>query len=101
MYGEANIFIFNISKIFKRGDADFRFHRFHEKLGDSFSAILQEMDDLVILMDESHRSRAPASLDAVNHLKPVSGLDGLRKMGEKIGSLKSANRSSLQFRSEF
>ena len=75
MYGEANIFIFNISKIFKRGDAEFRFHRFHEQLGDSFSAILREMDDLVVLMDESHRYRAPASLKAINHLKPVLGLE--------------------------
>ncbi|GAX62372.1 hypothetical protein SCALIN_C31_0006 [Candidatus Scalindua japonica] len=75
IYDEANIFIFNISKIFKRGDADFRFHRFHEQLGDSFSAILREMGDLVILMDESHRYRAPASLKAINHLKPVLGLE--------------------------
>ena len=75
IFGEANIFIFNISKIFKRGDADFRFHRFHEQLGDSFSAILRDMDDLVVLMDESHRYRAPASLKAINHLKPVLGLE--------------------------
>ncbi|MGR3319057.1 MAG: DEAD/DEAH box helicase family protein [Candidatus Anammoxibacter sp.] len=75
LYGEANIFIFNISKIFKRGDTDFRFHRFHEQLGDSFSAILREMDDLVVLMDESHRYRAPASLKAINLLKPVLGLE--------------------------
>ncbi|MGR3179312.1 MAG: DEAD/DEAH box helicase family protein [Candidatus Anammoxibacter sp.] len=75
IYGEANIFIFNISKIFKRGDTVFRFHRFHEQLGDSFSAILREMDDLVVLMDESHRYRAPASLKAINLLKPVLGLE--------------------------
>ena len=75
MYGEANIFIFNIGKIFSRGDTDFRFHRFHEQLGDSFSAILREMDDLVVLMDESHRYRAPASLNAINHLMPVLGLE--------------------------
>ena len=75
VYGEANIFIFNIGKIFRRGDTDFRFHRFHEQLGDSFSDILREMDDLVVLMDESHRYRAPASLKAINHLNPVLGLE--------------------------
>lgn len=75
IYGEANVFIFNIGKIFKRGDMDFCFHPFHEKLGDSFFAILREMSDLVVLMDESHRYRAPASLNAINHLKPVLGLE--------------------------
>ncbi|MBF0353277.1 MAG: DEAD/DEAH box helicase family protein [SAR324 cluster bacterium] len=75
LYGEANIFIFNIGKIFSRGDTDFRFHRFHEQLGDSFSAVLRDMDDLVVLMDESHRYRAPASLKAINHLKPILGLE--------------------------
>lgn len=75
MYDEVNIFIFNIGKIFSRGDTDFRFHRFHEQLGDSFSAILREMDDLVVLMDESHRYRAPASLKAINHLNPILGLE--------------------------
>jgi len=72
----ANVFIFNISKIFAaRTDTEFRFHRFHEDLGSSFSAILQEMDDLVVLMDESHRYRGDASLQAINHLKPVLGLE--------------------------
>jgi type III restriction enzyme len=33
------------------------------------------MDDLVVLMDESHRYRAPASLKAINHLKPVLGIE--------------------------
>ncbi len=71
----AIIFVFNISKIFKRSDTDFRFHRFSEYLGDSFASILQEMDDLVFLMDESHRYRGKASLEAINHLKPVLGLE--------------------------
>ena len=71
----AVIFVFNIGKIFTRADSDFKFHSFSEYLGDSFSAILQQMDDLVILMDESHRYRAPASLKAINNLKPVLGLE--------------------------
>jgi len=71
----ANVFIFNIGKIFTRGDTDFKFHRFNEVLGDSFSAILQGMDDLVVLMDESHRYRGPASITAINHLRPALGLE--------------------------
>jgi type III restriction enzyme len=77
----ANVFVFNIGKIFSAQEKDeagrpqFKFHRFNETLGDSFAAILQRMDDLVILMDESHRYRAPASLKAINNLKPVLGLE--------------------------
>lgn len=72
---KANVFIFNISKIFSRTDVEFKFHKFNETLGDSFSALLREMDDLVFLMDESHRYRGEKSLKAINHLKPVLGLE--------------------------
>jgi len=44
LYGQANVFIFNISKIFNsRKDIDFKFHEFRETLGNSFSAMLREM----------------------------------------------------------
>ena len=73
---QARIFIFNIGKIFTvRTDTEFKFHRFNETLGNSFSAILQEMDNLVFLMDESHRYRGVASLKAINNLKPALGLE--------------------------
>ncbi len=72
---QIQVFIFNISKIFTRTDLEFKFHKFNEFLGNSFSAVLQEMDDLVVLMDESHRYRGEASLNAINHLKPVLGLE--------------------------
>lgn len=72
----ATVFVFNIGKIFApRTDTEFKFHRFNEFLGDSFSAILKSMDDLVVMMDESHRYRGPASLEAINHLRPVLGLE--------------------------
>ncbi len=71
-----NVFIFNISKILTaRTDTEFKFHRFNELLGNSFSAILREMGDLVVLMDESHRYRGEASLAAINHLRPALGLE--------------------------
>lgn len=71
----AFIFIFNIGKIFNRTDTEFKFHAFDEDLGDSFSTVLQHLDDLVILMDESHRYRGAASLKAINHLRPALGLE--------------------------
>ena len=57
---EATVFLFNIQKIQPpKGARNFKFHRYHELLGESFSGILQRLDDLVVLMDESHRYRAP------------------------------------------
>jgi type III restriction enzyme len=70
----ASIFLFNIQKIIQRG-GQFKFHKWNENLGNSFASILETMDDLVILMDESHRYRAPASLKAINNLRPALGLE--------------------------
>lgn len=75
MHNPATIFVFNIGKIFKRTDVKFQFHDFKEVLGAAFSEMLRGMDDLVVLMDESHRYRGAASLKAINHLKPVLGLE--------------------------
>lgn len=72
---EIQIFIFNISKIFTRGDLEFKFHKFHENLGGSFAEVLRSFDDLVICMDEAHRYYAPASKVAINYLNPVLGLE--------------------------
>lgn len=72
---EIQIFIFNISKIFTRGDQEFKFHKFNENLGGSFADVLRSFDDLVICMDEAHRYYAPASKKAINHLKPILGLE--------------------------
>ncbi|MDW7663042.1 MAG: DEAD/DEAH box helicase family protein [Bacillota bacterium] len=72
---EIQLFIFNIGKIFNRGDVQFKFHDFHELLGGSFAEVLKSFDDLVICMDEAHRYYAPASLKAINYLNPVLGLE--------------------------
>ena len=72
---EIQLFIFNIGKIFTRGDVTFRFHRFQETLGKSFADILNSFNDLVICMDEAHRYYAPASMKAIDYLKPVLGLE--------------------------
>lgn len=72
---EIQLFIFNISKIFTRGDLEFKFHKFNENLGGSFADVLKSFDDLVFCMDEAHRYYAPASKTAINYLNPVLGLE--------------------------
>lgn len=72
---DIQIFIFNISKIFTRGDLEFKFHKYNENLGGSFAEVLRSFDDLVICMDEAHRYYAPASKIAINYLNPVLGLE--------------------------
>lgn len=74
-YHEIQLFIFNIGKIFTRGDVTFKFHRYQETLGNSFADILSSFDDLVICMDEAHRYYAPASMKAIDYLKPILGLE--------------------------
>lgn len=73
---EIELFIFNIGKIFNsKTDTQFNFHKFKETLGMSFAEVLSSFDDLVICMDEAHRYYAPASMKAINFLKPILGLE--------------------------
>ena len=72
---EIEIFIFNIGKIFNRGDVKFNFYKYQETLGMSFADVLANFDDLVICMDEAHRYYAPASMKAISYLKPILGLE--------------------------
>ena len=73
---EIQLFIFNIGKIFNsKTDTQFNFHKFKETLGASFAEVLAQFDDLVICMDEAHRYYAPASMKAINYLKPILGLE--------------------------
>lgn len=73
---EIQLFIFNIGKIFNsKMDTQFNFHKFKETLGASFADVLAQFDDLVICMDEAHRYYAPASMKAINYLKPILGLE--------------------------
>jgi type III restriction enzyme len=72
-----HINIFNISKINSemRGDRQSRIKRLHECIGESYYEYLSKLDDLVLLMDESHRYRASAGVKAINELKPILGLE--------------------------
>lgn len=69
--------IFNISKINSevRGGKAPRIKRLSEYIGQSYFDYLASLDDLVLLMDESHRYRASAGVRAINELKPLLGLE--------------------------
>ena len=69
--------IFNISKINSevRGGRSPRIKRLSEYIGESYFEYLAGLEDLVLLMDESHRYRASAGVRSINELKPVLGLE--------------------------
>ena len=73
----VHINIFNISKINSevRGGAEPRIKRLQEYIGESYFEYLSGLDDLVLLMDESHRYRGKAGMRAINELKPILGLE--------------------------
>ena len=73
----TTINIFNISKINSevRGGRAPRIRSFREEIGESYFDYLAGLDDLVLIMDESHRYRASAGIRAINELKPVLGLE--------------------------
>lgn len=75
--GEVHVNIFNISKINTevRGDHMPRIRRLSEYIGESYFDYLSRLEDLVLLMDESHRYRASAGVRAINELRPILGLE--------------------------
>jgi len=74
---EVHINVFNISKInaeTRRGSMP-RIKRLSEYLGESYFNYLSNLDDLVLLMDESHHYRADRGMEVINELKPILGLE--------------------------
>ena len=68
----VQINIFNISKI----NSDLRSIKdFSEFQGESYFDYLSNLDDLVLIMDESHRYRANSGVKALNALNPILGLE--------------------------
>jgi len=74
---EIRINIFNISKINAetRGGNIPRIKRLSEYLGESYFEYLISLDDLVLLMDESHHYRADRGMEVINELTPILGLE--------------------------
>lgn len=71
---EIRIYIYNAQK-FNSDDENRKFNAINEVLGDSFFNYLSKLDDLVVLMDESHHYRNNATSVALNKIKPVLGLE--------------------------
>lgn len=74
---EVTINVFNVAKISSevRGGKAPRIKRLSEYIGQSYFEYLASLDDLVMIMDESHRYRASAGFNAINELKPMLGLE--------------------------
>jgi len=74
-----NINVFNISKINAetKGGKQPRIKRGSEYIGmnKSYFDHLASLDDLVILMDESHHYRAERGMQVINELNPVLGIE--------------------------
>lgn len=77
LFGSVHVNIFNISKMNAevRGGKAPRIKRLAECIGQSYFEYLAELDDLVLIMDESHRYRADAGVRVLNELRPILGLE--------------------------
>lgn len=76
----VHINVFNIAKLSKdakaeKGSSAPRIKRLSEYIGQSYFDYLAGLDDLVLMMDESHRYRAEAGVAVLNELRPVLGLE--------------------------
>lgn len=69
---DINIYIYNIDKFNQEGS---KMRSVNENLGDSFFGELSNLEDLVIIMDESHHYRAEKGAKALNDLKPILGIE--------------------------
>ncbi len=76
-FAPVDINIFNISKMNAevRGGRAPRIKRLSECIGESYFEYLAGLDDLVLIMDESHRYRADAGVRVLNELRPILGLE--------------------------
>lgn len=69
---DINIYIYNIDK-FNKEDAKMK--DVTENLGKSFYDEISSLDDLVLIMDESHHYRAARGMAALDNLHPILGLE--------------------------
>lgn len=64
--------IFNISKLDK--DVS-KIKSVNEYLGEAYFDYLKNLENLVVIMDESHRYRAERGMQVINELNPILGLE--------------------------
>lgn len=88
IHWESSVFvnIFNIAKITAKDKGQFaaddekrnipRLRRNNENIGEGgYFQYLANLNDLVVIMDESHQYRADAGMSAINELHPILGLE--------------------------
>lgn len=94
-----NINIFNISKINAetKGGKQPRIKRLSEYIGQSYFEQLSNLDDLVILMDESHHYRAERGMQVINELNPVMGIELTATPKTESGGTKSFKNVIYQY----
>lgn len=74
---DLKINVFNISKINSetRGGSTPKIRGMIEYLGEPYFDYLSNLDDLVLIMDESHHYRASRGMEVLNELNPILGLE--------------------------
>ncbi|WP_445491041.1 DEAD/DEAH box helicase family protein [Rhodopseudomonas sp. RCAM05734] len=87
----AVVFIFNVDKINKEQG---RIRKLHEYIGESYFEYLSGLSDLVLLMDEAHRYRANAGMNAIAELRPVIGLE-LTATPRSVGARSTAFKNVI------
>lgn len=85
------VYIFNIDK-FKSEERVLQIKKINEYLGESFYEYVSNLSDLVVLMDESHKYKTPISVNAINGLKPVLGLEYTATPFKKITDTEKSNK---------
>lgn len=69
--------VFNIAKINSKtkGNSVPLVKRLSEYIGESYFSYLSSLEDLVLIMDESHHYRAERGTETLNELNPILGLE--------------------------
>ena len=73
-FGDINIFVYNAQKFNSKDDSR-KFNEKNENIGTSFFDYLSKLEDLVVLMDESHHYRNNATSEALDKINPVLGIE--------------------------
>lgn len=82
---DVHVYIFNISMI----NSDNRRMKSPREMitgGISYFEYLSKIENLVVLMDEAHRYRAPSSTKAIEELKPILGIEMTATPQIEVGS---------------
>ena len=73
---KIEINIFNIQQFAQKDmEKEKGITKFSETLGESYFEYLSSLDDLVVLMDESHHYHADASMSSLDRIDPLLGLE--------------------------